>query len=946
MSIKGLNIVFLGVLFCVQLYAGRNDSLIRVATNLTVDGNLLVEQSLYFEAEEKIMTSIQIWDSINREHEYEFYPYYSLGRLYREMGFYEKSIDAYNYAERLLQKSKSNNSFLYCGLYNAIANYYLFTGDYNKSLNYFEYALSKNSRGRESMQIYVSSLHGVAQVYYYTNRLTEAILASLREISISKENNIDATNSYVILANSYIKQHNYDAALDILNNLKTTLTNSTKLFENDAYLLKIYIELEQFDKAAQIIQNNQNKVNELYTKHDSWNIYFSFIQGLYYYKRSQKEPDFQLKEKHLLNAIEIFNQALINNSMDPDGDIPYLDNEEGDFVTPTQVSEIFVHRAKALAALFELKGSYEPESLALLEEALKTYQAVINFTYELKVSLKDEESKLLLTENQSDTYVEAFKIAHDLYHFTGSEKYKNKLFEIAEQSKSSTFLSSLNDVQALNFGGIPDSILQKEKNIKQQLTNYKQLIFNADVKNTTDSILLAQWESNLFKSEKEYDDLMYLLERKYKDYYNFKYKKSTIKPGNIRNTLNSNQVLLEYLIDEPIYKNDSGIVYVLKITDHDFEIIEKPIGYSYIENLNTLHQILSSRNVANTNKQDYIDYVESAYGLYEDLIEGVIDPNGENECIVVPDDKMAYIPLDALISEYPDTSVMNFRDLSYLIYDYNFSYSYSSTLHFNYFKSKSSVKNEVLAFAPTYHGNVFDLNKEAYEVRQNELFQTLRPLPGAQLEVENLKEKYKCKAYTNEHATETIFKETSEKYDILHLAMHTVINDSLPMFSKLIFSTNGDSLNDGYLNTQEIYNMKFKARLAVLSACNTGSGKFRNGEGVMSLARAFLYAGCPSIVMTLWEVEDKSSSNLINSFYDELYQGVSKSEALRKAKQNHIKNADQLRAHPYFWSGYIVIGNQSPIKLNNGSIYFTIILLAITGFLVFVGIKIFTRKED
>lgn len=114
----------------------------------------------------------------------------------------------------------------------------------------------------------------------------------------------------------------------------------------------------------------------------------------------------------------------------------------------------------------------------------------------------------------------------------------------------------------------------------------------------------------------------------------------------------------------------------------------------------------------------------------------------------------------------------------------------------------------------------------------------------------------------------------------------------------------------------------------------------------MSLARAFLYAGCPSIVMTLWEVEDKSSSNLINSFYDELYQGVSKSEALRKAKQNHIKNADQLRAHPYFWSGYIVIGNQSPIKLNNGSIYFTIILLAITGFLVFVGIKIFTRKED
>ena len=169
--------------------------------------------------------------------------------------------------------------------------------------------------------------------------------------------------------------------------------------------------------------------------------------------------------------------------------------------------------------------------------------------------------------------------------------------------------------------------------------------------------------------------------------------------------------------------------------------------------------------------------------------------------------------------------------------------------------------------------------------------------------------------------------------------MHTVINDSLPMFSKLVFAIDGDSMNDGYLNTQEIYNMKFKARLAVLSACNTGSGKFRNGEGVMSLARAFLYAGCPSIVMTLWEVEDKSSSNLISAFYQELYRGSSKSEALRKAKQEHIRNADQLRAHPYFWSAYIVIGNQSPIKLNNGAIYLTIILIAIFGFLVFVGIR-------
>jgi CHAT domain-containing protein len=144
--------------------------------------------------------------------------------------------------------------------------------------------------------------------------------------------------------------------------------------------------------------------------------------------------------------------------------------------------------------------------------------------------------------------------------------------------------------------------------------------------------------------------------------------------------------------------------------------------------------------------------------------------------------------------------------------------------------------------------------------------------------------------------------------------MHTIMNDSLPMFSKLVFASTPDSSNDGFLNTQEIYNMKLNARLVVLSACNTGSGKMRTGEGVMSMARAFLYAGCPSIVMTLWEVEDKSSATLVLDFYRYLFKGYSKPEALRLAKLEYLTNADPFKSHPYFWMGYIVIGDPSPIK--------------------------------
>jgi len=184
--------------------------------------------------------------------------------------------------------------------------------------------------------------------------------------------------------------------------------------------------------------------------------------------------------------------------------------------------------------------------------------------------------------------------------------------------------------------------------------------------------------------------------------------------------------------------------------------------------------------------------------------------------------------------------------------------------------------------------------------------------------------------FKEDEATEENFKANAGDYDILHLAMHTVINDSLPMYSKLVFSQG--KKGEGWLDTYEVYNMSLKSRLTVLSACNTGSGRLQKGEGVMSLARAFLYAGCPAIVMTLWSVEDESSANLMIDFYKNLLSGYSKDEALRKAKIKHIRQADPLKAHPYFWLGYVSIGDQRALY-HTKTIYFVgmilILLLAV-----------------
>jgi CHAT domain-containing protein len=211
----------------------------------------------------------------------------------------------------------------------------------------------------------------------------------------------------------------------------------------------------------------------------------------------------------------------------------------------------------------------------------------------------------------------------------------------------------------------------------------------------------------------------------------------------------------------------------------------------------------------------------------------------------------------------------------------------------------------------------------------------LAPLPGIQKEVDLISKELKTSIYRGKEASEVKFREESEDYDILHLAMHAFIDDENPAFSRLAFHQNNstDAQNNGWLNTADIYNLDLKANLTVLSACNTGSGRLQKGEGVMSLARGFLYAGCPSIVMTLWEVEDKAGTQIMGAFYKNLKKGRTIDEALRLAKLEYLENANPRTAHPHYWLGYVSIGDSSPLFRSYDYYFFgllIIVLIAIT----------------
>jgi CHAT domain-containing protein len=129
----------------------------------------------------------------------------------------------------------------------------------------------------------------------------------------------------------------------------------------------------------------------------------------------------------------------------------------------------------------------------------------------------------------------------------------------------------------------------------------------------------------------------------------------------------------------------------------------------------------------------------------------------------------------------------------------------------------------------------------------------------------------------------------------------------------MLFYQGNDSLEDGNLNTYEVYGVPLKAKMVILSSCNTGTGVLHSGEGILSLARGFVYSGSQSVIMSMWEIEDRSGAEIVKSFYSHLKRGSTKSNALRKARLEYLKSSDMLRSHPYFWSSLVIYGNNAPL---------------------------------
>ncbi len=280
---------------------------------------------------------------------------------------------------------------------------------------------------------------------------------------------------------------------------------------------------------------------------------------------------------------------------------------------------------------------------------------------------------------------------------------------------------------------------------------------------------------------------------------------------------------------------------------------------------------------------------------------------------MVPDGLLHYLPFETLI-----------HNERYLIEDHEISYSPSTSMLGVLQDSRNRVDSEdsmeILAVGdPVFEPGSKAIGGKGMRYGSNKMMRqraaargfSLPPLPRTRDEVQFIASLFPAdrrKLLTGMASTEGAIKhESLRRYRRLHFATHSLIDERSPLRSAVALTPDNNSGEDGFLEMSEISRLNLDCDLVVVSACQTGRGQLLSGEGIVGLSWAFLRAGARSVVVSLWNVTDISTSQLMKNFYQNMTDGLSNSAALRKAKLQML-NSGKGTNHPYYWSAFVIVG--------------------------------------
>jgi CHAT domain-containing protein len=570
------------------------------------------------------------------------------------------------------------------------------------------------------------------------------------------------------------------------------------------------------------------------------------------------------------------------------------------------------------------------DNLSLLEAAAGTSALIIDILEKIRLSIGEEGSRLLLGDRYRNSYMDVIMCMNECYTKTGNQKYLDQTFAYSEKSKVASLLASTREIKAMqNF--IPPDLGGMEKELQWNIRLYNSSLAEEEKKESPDKEKIALWKENIRIFSERRDSLIKVFEKTYPEYYSIKYNSSVVGLTDLPEIIGSRSNYISYIVSD-------SLLYTFISNKRYRQLFVQRIDSSFFETVVMFRKILSDPDLDEKSLDEFRMFQHYGYKLYSYLIGPVKKYLISNNLIISPDYILSFLPFETFLPRETGSSDLQYSRLPYLTNDFNISYAYSATLLGENRKAARSLRNSSIVFSPSYKTPI---NLDSISYMRQASDRILRDLPNAREEAEFVSGMTRGLLFADSAATESNYKRMAGSFDIVHLAMHTHIDLQNPILSRLFFSGTGKPGEESGMGAFEVYGIPLKAKMVVLSSCNTGIGNMRRGEGILSLARGFIYSGSKSVVMSLWEVDDKSGTDIVKSFYKFLKKGYSKSEALRKARIVYLKDAGTVRSFPYFWSTLVIYGDDSPLYTSNA----TKLIAVVAALILILAAFIYLRKR-
>ena len=826
---------------------------------------------------------------------YEYFIYNSLGATYTNLGRYGVALNYFRLAEKSLYTKTDSSKYL-SDIYVNEALIYGYQKSYTVATDYAEKAI----------RIYTSNknpdkriLENISQVYmnfgfviYEIGDFNTALKYFEKSKEIKSRFNLPEM-AFVDLniARTYIKLSRLKEAGKFFKESIDLLINE---FGPDYYRLPdVYFaygpflyssgrydeSLETLNKASSICVKSYGE------KHSLTSLSYK-LTGDYYKNQTDYNTALKYYQKSLI--------SIVNNFNDPDI-----------FSNPSIDSSLFdirlLENLKSKATALELlSGEQEIKDMKLktLDESLGTIELALQVIDRLRNNYLSEESRIYLAENEKDTWLSAIHIAISLYTLTRDNSFVEKMYSFVLRAKAAVLRNGISENDLLYSSSVPDSLIKKQNTLAENIAAYNKLILEESKLKNPDSRRISIWKDALFDMNRLKEKVSDEIDRQIPQYHELLLKTEPLPLSDIQKKLEKGETVIDYMVSNQ-YSAGKRELYIFVITRDTLRFRETSLDSSFVMNAEIIRKGDDPAAYAADRNGVFINYTGALSFMYETLFKPVENLAGGKRIIIIPDEEIAWLPFEAFLKKLPQPDQKDYEGLQFLVYDYSFTYAFSSSLIFSS-NTKLLKGEEVLAFSPDYgNGNFAGTNTGR--------------LRGAEEETRSIFKWFRGKEFTGSQATETNFRKALHDPAIFHLAMHSVSDTVNPKYSFLLFDTKHDSIGDGRLYNYEISLTRIVSPMVVLSACNSGTGTLYHGEGLMSLARSFILAGASSVVKTSWEVNDEVSAAIIARFYYYLSRGNPKDEAMNLARIEYIRKHPPVCSNPYYWTAYEVVGDNSPV---------------------------------